>query len=291
MDDLLNQGLSLLFIIGSVYSLLGVLLFKIWLHQKNAKLPVDRKKLKRVAAQTLNEQVNDKIVDVIGLIFLSALIVTMPFAIKGVAEMFASGKLNYFLIIVIAFGLIYVARKLWVKSNDLIKLKLGRDAELAVASELIELQSHGYQVFHDIQADGFNIDHLVVGPNGIFAIETKGRHKRIKDDTNYKVKFENNHLAFPSWFESKPLEQAQNQANWVNKWLYESTGFNTLVLPVLCFPGWFVELKQRPPFPIVSHKQIVKTILSMRQVSLNQEQQRAICYQVVQRALNDSKAI
>ena len=291
MDDLLNQGLSLLFVIGSVYSLLGVLFVKIWLHQKNAKLPVDRKKLKRVAAQTLNEQVNDKVLDVIGLVFLSALIVTMPFAIKGIAEMFASGKLNYFFIIMIALGLTYVARKLWVKSNDLIKLKLGRDAELAVASELIELQSHGYQVFHDIQADGFNIDHLVVGPNGIFAIETKGRHKRIKDDTNYKVKFENNHLAFPSWFESKPLEQAQNQANWVNKWLYESTGFNTPVLPVLCFPGWFVELKQRPIFPIVSHKQIVKTILSMRQVSLNQEQQRAICYQVVQRALNDSKAI
>ena len=291
MDDLVNQGLSLLLIIGSVYSLLGVLLFKIWLHQKNAKLPVDRKKLKRVAAQTLNEQVNDKIVDVIGLIFLSVLIVTMPFAIKGVAEMFASGKFNYFLITLIVLGFAYVARKLWLKSNDLIKLKLGRDAELAVASELIELQSHGYQVFHDIQADGFNIDHLVVGPTGIFAIETKGRHKRLKDDINYKVKFDNNHLAFPSWFESKPLEQAQNQANWVNKWLYESTGFNTLILPVLCFPGWFVELKQRPPFPIVSHKQIVKTILSMRQVSLNQEQQRAICYQVVQRALSSSKAV
>lgn len=291
MDDLLNQGLSLLVIIGSVYSLLGVLFLKIWLHQKNAKLPVDRKKLKRVAAQTLSEQVNDKIVDVIGLIFLSALIVTMPFAIKGIAEVFASGELNYFLVILIALGLVYVARKLWVKSNLLIKLKLGRDAELAVASELIELQSHGYQVFHDIQADGFNIDHLVVGPNGIFAIETKGRYKRIKDDTNYKVKFEKNRLAFPSWFESKPLEQAQNQANWVNKWLQEATGFTTQVLPILCFPGWFVELKQRPEFPIVSHKQLVKTILSMRHISLSQEQQRAICYQVIQRSLHESKAM
>lgn len=291
MDDLINSGLSLLFVVGSVYSLLGVLFFRIWSHQKNAKLPIERDKLKRVAAQTLSEQVNEKIVDVIGLVSLSALTVTMPFAIKGIAEMFASGKFNYFLIIMIILGLAYVARKLWVESNNLIKLKLGRDAELAVASELIELQSHGYQIFHDIQADGFNIDHLVVGLNGIFAIETKGRHKRIKDDTNYKVKFENNHLAFPSWFESKPLEQAQNQANWVNKWLYESTGFNTLVLPVLCFPGWFVELKQRPIFPIVSHKQVVKTILSMRQVSLTQEQQRAICYQVVQRSLHGSKAV
>ena len=291
MDDFLNHSLSVMLIAACVYSLVGVLFFRIWSHQRSAKLPIERHKLKRVAAQTLQEQVNDKIVDVIGLIFLAALIVIMPFAIKGIAEMFASGKFNYFLIIMIMLGLAYVAKKLWVKSNHLIKLKLGRDAELAVASELIELQSHGYQVFHDIQADGFNIDHLVVGPNGIFAIETKGRHKRIKDDTNYKVKFENNHLAFPSWFESKPLEQTQNQANWVNKWLHEATGFNTQVFPVLCFPGWYVELKQRPLFPIVSHKQIVKTILSMRQVNLNQEQQRAICYQVVQRSLHESKAI
>ena len=291
MDDFLNHSLSVMLIAACVYSLVGVLFFRIWSHQRNAKLPIERHKLKRVAAQTLQEQVNDKIVDVIGLIFLAALIVIMPFAIKGIAEMFASGKVNYFLIILIILGLAYVARKLWVKSNLLIKLKLGRDAELAVASELIELQSHGYQVFHDVQADGFNIDHLVVGPNGIFAVETKGRHKRIKDDINYKVKFENNRLAFPSWFESKPLEQAQNQANWVNKWLQEATGFNTLVLPVLCFPGWFIELKQRPLFPIVSHKQIVKTILSMRQVSLSQEQQRAICYQVVQRSSHESKAI
>ena len=291
MDDLLNQGLSLLFVIGSVYVLIGVLFYRVWSHQKNAKLPIDRNKLKRVAAQTLNEQVNEKIISIMGFFFFAVLIITMPFAIKGISEMVARGKPNYIFIIPTTICLFYIVRKLWVAANQLIKLKLGRDAELAVASELIELQSHGYQVFHDIQADGFNIDHLVVGPNGIFAIETKGRHKRIKDDTNYKVKFENNHLAFPSWFESKPLEQAQNQANWVNKWLYESTGFNTPVLPVLCFPGWFVELKQRPIFPIVSHKQIVKTILSMRQVNLNQEQQRAICYQVVQRALNDSKAI
>ena len=80
---------------------------------------------------------------------MSALIVTMPFAIKGIAEVFASGNFNYFLIVLIILGLAYVARKLWVKSNYLIKLKLGRDAELAVASELIELQSYGYH--HDIK--------------------------------------------------------------------------------------------------------------------------------------------
>lgn len=213
----------------------------------------------------------------------------MPFALKGITEMLASGQLNYFFIIVIIVGLIYTARKSWLESDQLIKLKLGRDAELAVASELIELQSHGYQIFHDIQADGFNIDHLVIGPNGVFAIETKGRHKRVKDDTNYKVQFENNLLSFPSWNENKPIEQAEIQANWVYKWLSEATGFQTKITPILCFPGWFIELKQRPPFPIVSHRQLAKTILSMRQNQIDGAMQKAICYQAVQRSLNISK--
>ncbi|RZF90249.1 NERD domain-containing protein [Pseudoalteromonas sp. N1230-9] len=290
MENLLNQGLSLLFIVLGAYSILGVLFFKLWVHQKNAKLPVERKKLLRLAAQTLNDQVNDKIFDVVGYIFLAVLIITLPFALKGIAEMFASGELNYFFISIIFLGLIYTARKLWLESDKLIKLKLGRDAELAVASELIELQSHGYQVFHDIQADGFNIDHLVIGSNGVFAIETKGRHKRIKDDINYKVRFENNFLAFPSWNESKPIDQTERQAQWVYKWLSEATGYSTQITPILCFPGWFVELKQRPPFPIVSHKQLSKAILSMRQNQLDETIQKAICYQVVQRCLNSSKA-
>ena len=289
MDNFIAQGLSLLFVIGGIYSILGVIFLRVWLHQKQAKLPVDRKKFTRVAAQTLNDQVNDKVFNVVGYIGLAALIITMPFALKGITEMLASGQLNNFFIIVIIVGLIYTARKSWFESDLLIKLKLGRDAELAVASELIELQSHGYQIFHDIQADGFNIDHLVIGPNGVFAIETKGRHKRVKDDTNYKVRFENNLLAFPSWNENKPIEQAEIQANWVYKWLSEATGFQTKITPILCFPGWFIELKQRPPFPIVSHRQLAKTILSMRQNQIDGAMQKAICYQAVQRSLNISK--
>ena len=32
----------------------------------------------------------------------------------------------------------------------------------------------GAYVFHDVPADNFNIDHVVVSGQGIFAVETKG---------------------------------------------------------------------------------------------------------------------
>ena len=36
----------------------------------------------------------------------------------------------------------------------------------------------GFHVYHDFPAEGFNIDHIVVGAKGVFAVETKTRSKR-----------------------------------------------------------------------------------------------------------------
>ena len=36
----------------------------------------------------------------------------------------------------------------------------------------------GFAVFHDVPGDkAFNVDHVVIGPQGVFAVETKGRGK------------------------------------------------------------------------------------------------------------------
>ncbi len=51
----------------------------------------------------------------------------------------------------------------------------GETGERFVAEQLEELRSAGYRCFHDIQRDSYNIDHVLVGPAGVFAIETKFR--------------------------------------------------------------------------------------------------------------------
>ena len=55
------------------------------------------------------------------------------------------------------------------------RLNRGERGELRVAEALDDLRVAGYRVFHDLVRDGFNIDHVVVGPAGVFAIETKFR--------------------------------------------------------------------------------------------------------------------
>src|SRR5699024_3868651 len=53
------------------------------------------------------------------------------------------------------------------------KLRQGADGERAVGQYLEGLREQGYKVFHDIVADGFNLDHVAIGPGGVFTIETK----------------------------------------------------------------------------------------------------------------------
>lgn len=134
--------------------------------------------------------------------------------------------------------------KLMSRRND---LRLGLDCEQAVGQELNQLMLDGCRVYHDFQADGFNIDHIVIGANGVFAIETKGRSKpdRGRGQEDVRVVYEGQSLQFPTWKETEPIEQAKRQADWLTRWLTKAVGEQITVKPALALPGWYVERKSK----------------------------------------------
>lgn len=97
-------------------------------------------------------------------------------------------------------------------------------------------------MFHDFPAEKFNIDHVVAGPTGVYAIETKGRPKRSSsgDNKGWEVEYDGRSLRFPEWAETAPLQQAFNQAKWLKEWLSSAVGESLQVQPILLLPGWFV---------------------------------------------------
>jgi hypothetical protein len=58
------------------------------------------------------------------------------------------------------------------------RIKFGLKGERATGQLLqSELLPIGYHVFHDCCFEGFNVDHVAIGPGGVFAIEIKARFK------------------------------------------------------------------------------------------------------------------
>jgi hypothetical protein len=121
--------------------------------------------------------------------------------------------------------------------------RLGYEGEIAVGQELNQLMRDGYYVYHDFPAGNFNIDHIVVGSSGVFAVETKARSKPTSKDrkADAKVKYDGKSLRFPNGTDVESLEQAKRQAEWLSKWLRSAVGEAVKVRPVVALPGWFVE--------------------------------------------------
>lgn len=121
----------------------------------------------------------------------------------------------------------------------------GLRAELATAQHLQALMAEGCMVFHDFPCDGFNIDHVVIGPRAVFAVETKSRYKPPeKGKSSARVTYDGTRLRFPSHQETKPIEQARAQARWLADFLAGAAGERVRVVPVIALPGWYVELSK-----------------------------------------------
>lgn len=119
-------------------------------------------------------------------------------------------------------------------------MKMAEEGEKAVGQQLEHLRSQGYAVFHDLVGEGFNVDHVIIGPGGVFTIETKTWRKPAKGQS--EIDFDGERLlAAGREPDRSPVVQAKAQANWLRQILAESTGKPYSVWPVVLFPGWFVK--------------------------------------------------
>lgn len=202
-----------------------------------------------------------------------------------------SGRIGLAVIVAIAvIGVtIQSTLKMLKAAKKLDGLKAGYDAEMAVGQELDQLMRKGARVFHDVEADGFNIDHVVVAPQGVFAVETKGYTKPTEGDgkSNARVVFDGQRLSFPHFGTSSPIEQAERQARWLAEWLTKATGAPARVLPVVALPGWYVERKGTGAVQVLSGKELQAHLLANRRAQPVPDQHlQQIAYQLEQRCRN-----
>jgi hypothetical protein len=141
-------------------------------------------------------------------------------------------------------GLVAIFYVVSIKSLEKAGLKLkkrisdadtGAKAEQAVAEALQELPDD-YHVFHDLEFPGFNIDHVVLGPNGIFLVETKSQKGNITQE--HDVLLRNGRKFFKDF-----LKQCWRQTYSLRDHLNAERLRGLTIKPILCFSRGFVEIR------------------------------------------------
>jgi hypothetical protein len=145
--------------------------------------------------------------------------------------------------VVAAVAVVFAAWRFFGIRGHVRQLRLGRDGERSVGQLLEQMRENGAQVFHDILAPGFNLDHVVISSRGIYAIETK---TRMKHGPKERVIIEGDTLTVAGHVPDRnPIDQVTAAARWLENELKKSTGKRFFVRGVVVFPGWYVE--QRGP--------------------------------------------
>ena len=119
----------------------------------------------------------------------------------------------------------------------------GLRAELYTAQELNRLMQSGCHVLHDVPADGFNLDHVIVSPAGIYVVETKSVRKPrpSPNKDHFKVEFDGERLRFPGFCTERPIQQARRQAQWLSEFLRGAIDRPVRVQPAVALPGWWID--------------------------------------------------
>lgn len=120
--------------------------------------------------------------------------------------------------------------------------KDGLLAERVTGMQLNRLVASGCIVMHDLPGDGFNIDHVVIAPRGVYAVETKSvRKPKGEAKASSRVGFDGRMLRFPDFIKTDAIEQAQRQAQWLSRDIRKGLEIDAPVIAALALPGWYVE--------------------------------------------------
>lgn len=266
----------------------GMLLLKLYnLNKRSRRNPLTRNLL-RSPGQSLHREIDnlsEEINSYLTFIFFFPVLLYgmyVPLMILNETEKY---RIHPFVFILVCAGFVgyffYRFLRLTQKRDS---YRLGFECEMAVGQELNNLMLQGYRVYHDFPAENFNIDHVVVGPKGVFAIETKGYAKPDKKGRveEAKVTFDGQALKFPNWSESKSIEQAKRQAAWLSKWLNSAVGESIAVQPALVLPGWFV-VREKPADLLIFNGKNPEYLLKYSNISLSETLIKRIVHQLEQK--------
>jgi hypothetical protein len=260
----------------------GFIFYERWRRKRRRERPPIQDKLLRTAGYTLSkkiEDLNDSIATFLVAAITSALVLAFVLMRPDPKNPTADALIWIVMGVTSAFCIAVVFRK----AIDLSKYRLGLLGEQFMAEQLHNLAD--YRVFHDIPGEGkWNVDHVAVGPAGVFAIETKCPSKRRSRNKlrEHEATFDGATICYP-WCEDRDAaDQARRNAKWLGNMLTKATGERVVARPIVALPGWFVNLTADSEIKALSGKQVTGYITA-QPTTLSAKTIQQIAYQLEQR--------
>jgi hypothetical protein len=243
---------------GVAFATLGLIHWK----DRKKRLPFTQKILRppgeslRVRLIELDEKMNDQLVQ----LMLSAY---SPLLMAGLV---ALQRVRVSTVMWIIFGGIAAISSacsgysLWKLLGLRRRFRLGYEGERHVGEALNQLMLSGYRVFHDFLINDKpgvtrNIDHVIIGVNGVFAVETKTRRK-VEGLDGAKVTVGDDQLEYPWGTDCCGLDQARDNAAWLSDWISKTFERPVRVVPLLVLPGWYIERRRKLDVTVLSGREV-----------------------------------
>ena len=170
--------------------------------------------------------------------------------------------------------------------NKIKRLKLRRrrlyiryEGQMAVAQEVNRLIPEGHRVYHDFPTDRFHIDHIIVGPRGVFTVTATVVPKPAHHIEEHAM-LDGQRLVFGKKSDHRTLAYAAFQASWLAKWLLTATGEALAVQPILTIPGWRVKTLRKSTVLTVEPSAIGDAVCRFQGYRLSQKTIRLVSEQI-----------
>lgn len=168
----------------------------------------------------------------------------------------------------------YCAYRIWHIWPEFRNLNLGERGERRVSELLRGLRDHDYVTFDDVLLGGMNVDHIVVGPGGVFALETK-TYSLFGDRTAGIAENGELHLS------GKPvlkdvLRQARSSAALISAEVKRWVGRDVWVTPLVVLPGWRIDPPKSETTVTVLNEKTISEFFKTRRESLSRAQIREL---------------
>lgn len=165
--------------------------------------------------------------------------------------------------------------------------RLALDGEAASGQELDRLMRFGARVFHDMPAEEFNINHVVVSAAGVMAVESLAhpRPDGRRHAEQATVCFDGRHLSFPDVRDDAAVGRAREHARWMAEWLSGALHEEVAVQPMLSLPGWAVERQGLSDVTVLNPRDCSKYVQG--KPKLSERMQDRIAFQIERACRNE----